>query len=77
MQSLKHQLENHQTGAEIDITNIGYLFVGFICFLLLEMLIEIGTFIYRSEKRDKELKEKLRNKVFNQNMKYSLNRLTP
>ena len=49
-----------------DITNIGYLIVGFIIMLLIEMAVEIGRSIIWTEKHDRNLREKLKAKLIGQ-----------
>ena len=45
-----------------DITNIGYLIVGFVFMLLIEMAVDIGRSIIWTEEHDRNLREKLRAK---------------
>ena len=53
-----------------DITNIGYLIVGFVIMLLIEMAVDIGRSIIWTEEHDHNLREKLRAK-FTRRIVYS------
>ena len=55
-----------------DITNIGWLIAGFVGLLVIEMMIEIGRFIVLSGRRDRELRQRLRRKIFKENKIWNL-----
>ena len=57
-----------------DITNIGYLIVGFVFMLLIEMAVDIGRSIIWTEEHDRNLREKLRAKFTSRKEPSKLNR---